>query len=466
MIDDDVVSDLFRDSRGVHGCTAVSADTWAWSRRFRDLLPHHFWVHDDPAAHRAAARLGCHAFALRDRIVLGAMPESMRRRVLRHELVHLAQMQLARRGAVVAARECVEAEADRHADAPLAGCVEHPADPDGCYGFWWVAVGVGMYILLRPSVANAPAPGGRVRPSPPMPQIVFESLAIFAIPGGAFALGGKLGIGLMSSMALAGASTTVSSRVVEDVFNGAPSPPLLYLFDATTGAVIGFVVPGGIRLIGIGGTMAFDRLATWGLARADIALTEMLAEAAAAAPLDAQAAQKLLQAQGLGGRVSQWWLARRGLVVLYRGQGMATERILSPLARTEGVAASEELVARMRAEGLADQEIAGYMARWHTQAVPPMFAPPNLGGLPLGSVGIPTTRIPGIAANFGEEGVIYILRVPSSSVITPMGWQGLALESEHIILNSVPAGSVVKTIPASRISPILINDSGLIVPGR
>jgi hypothetical protein len=466
MRDDDVISGLLRTSRAVPAAAAVPAETWTWSQEFRELLPKHFWVHDDPPAQRAAARLGRHAFALRDRIVLGAIPDSMRRHVLRHELVHLAQMQLALRGAPVASLERVEAEADRIAAAPLAGPIECAADPEGRYGFWWVAVGVGMYILLRPSVANAPAPGGRLSASPPLPKIVLESLAIFAIPGGAIALGGKLGIGFMGSLALGGASATVGSRAVEDVFNGAPSSPLLYLFDATTGAVIGFVVPGGIRLIGIGGTMAFDRLATWGLVRADIALTEMLAEAAATAPLDAQAAQTILQAQGLSARVSQWWLTRRGLIVLYRGQGMATERILSPLARSEGVAASEELVARMRAEGLMDSEIAGYTARWHTEPVPPLFAPPNLGGLPLGSVGIPTSRIPGIAANFGEEGIIYIVRVPSSSAITPIGWQGLALESEHVILNNIPPGSVVKTIPASRVSPILINDSGLIVPGR
>jgi hypothetical protein len=192
-------------------------------------------------------------------------------------------------------------------------------------------------------------------------------------------VGGRLDIGFMSSMAVAGASATLSSRAVEDAFNGAPSPPLLYLFDATTGAVIGFVVPGGIRLIGSGGTLALDHLATWGLTRADIALTEMLAEAAAVAPLDAQAAQTVLQAEGLAGRVSQWWLTRRGLVVLYRGQGAATERILSPLARSQNIAASEHLVARMRAEGLTDPEIAGYTARWHTESVPAMFAPPNLG---------------------------------------------------------------------------------------
>jgi len=257
----------------------------------------------------------------------------------------------------------------------------------------------------------------------------------------------------------------VSVRAVGDVFDGAPSPPLLYLFDATTGAVIGFVVPGGFRLIGRTGTLAFDRLATYGLVRSDIAITQTLAEAAAATPLDAAAAQTLLEAQGLGGRVSSWWLNRRGLLVLYRGQGTATSRILSPLARQEGVAASEALVTRMRAVGLTDSEIASYTARWHMEPVPPFAAPPGMGWEPLGSVGIPTTRVPGIAANFGEQGVIYVLRVPSASAVSPVGWAGLQLENELIILNSVPSGSIVQTISASRVAPLLVNESGLLVPG-
>jgi hypothetical protein len=67
---------------------------------------------------------------------------------------------------------------------------------------------------------------------------------------------------------------------------------------------------------------------------------------------------------------------------------------------------------------------------WHTQPIPDFFAPPGLGGLPLGSVGIPTTRLPGIASN---SGVIYILRVPKDVAIMPLGWRGLQLESEFII---------------------------------
>jgi hypothetical protein len=393
------------------------------------------------------------------------MPPLWREHALRHEVVHVAQGELARRSGCVAPRELVEAEAERLAHMAFADSVECGAHPGSCYGFWWVAIGVGLYVLVRPGIANAPGPRSRLMRSPSLGQITLESLAIFAVPGGAMALGGRLGIGFLGRMAMGGAAGNVSLRGTEDVFNGAASPPLLYLFDATTGAVVGFVVPGGFRLIGRSGTYAFDRLATHGVARADIALAERLAEAAAVQPLNAAAAQGILNAQGLGGRVATWWLNRRGLMILYRGQSSASRDILSPLAREQGVAASESMVARMRLLGLSDMEIGGYTARWHTQRVPEFFAPSGMAWEPLGSVGIPTTRLPGIAANFGEDGVIYILRVPRDSAILPIGWQGLQLENEFIILNSVPSGSIVKVIPASRVSPILVDDSGLLIPG-
>src|SRR5262245_30351836 len=139
---------------------------------------------------------------------------------------------------------------------------------------------------------------------------------------------------------------------------------------------------------------------------------------------------------GCATRVSQWWLNRRGVILLYRGQEVATNQILSPLAREEGIAASQALVARMRALGAEYHEIAGYTAMWHTRPVP--FGPPGLSGLPLGVVGIPTSRIPGIAANFAKDGVIYVIRVPQSVAIRPRIWPHLAAEQEHIILNQVP----------------------------
>jgi hypothetical protein len=212
------------------------------------------------------------------------------------------------------------------------------------------------------------------------------------------------------------------------------------------------VVPGGFRLIGKAGTWSLDELATWGLVRADLAITERLATAAAQAPLDAAGARQILTQTGAVGRVSNWWLNHRGLIVLFRGQAIKTESILSPLARgPEGVAASEALVARMRGFGITDREMAGFTARRHTDPVQRFLLPPGaseLAGLSLGSVGTPTTRLPGIAANFGEQ-----------------GWQGLALESEYVILNSVPSGSVLRTIPALEVSPLTISDHGLLLPG-
>lgn len=465
MRHDEGLAALLSASRGVDWRSAAATSTREWCRGLGPGRPEHVWVHEDEASSLAARRLGCPAFTRGDHIYLGGHPPALREHVLRHELVHVAQVALARRTGQVATRALVEDEAERLARAANPGPVRWGAHPAACHGLWWMAIGVGIYILLRPGVANAPGPRSTLVKSPSLTQITFESLALFAIPGGAMALGGRFGIGFLGRMALGGAAGNVSLRGVDDVFRGSASPPLLYLFDATTGAIVGFVVPGGFRLIGRAGTMALDELATLGVARADIVIARKLAEAAAAQPLNAAGAQVILQQQGLGGRVSTWWLDRRGLMVLYRGQASATTEILSPLAREQGVAASQSMVARMQQLGLSDMEIAGFTARWHTQPIPDFFAPPGLGGFPLGSVGIPTTRLPGIASNFGEEGVIYILRVPKDMAIVPLGWQGLQLESEFIILNSVPSGSIVKVIPASRIAPIMVDEAGLLVPG-
>jgi hypothetical protein len=85
--------------------------------------------------------------------------------------------------------------------------------------------------------------------------------------------------------------------------------------------------------------------------------------------------------------------------------------------------------------------------------------------MPMGSVRVSTTRIPGIAGNFGSEGVIYIIRVPKNLAVKPLGWQGLQLESEYVILNQVPPGGVVQSISASRVASLLVDGSGLLVPG-
>lgn len=440
--------------------------TRTWLGPLSSQLPNEFWIHDNPASHEFAARNVALACVRGNGIFLGASPYARSETVIRHELVHLAQIELTRRGADVAPQWLVEFEAHEMCTRRAARPVRLGADPYRSHPFvWFVAIGVGAYILMRPDVANAPGPRDRVIRGPSAGQILGEAICLFVIPGGAMSLGGRLGLGFLGKTALAGASANVGLRAVDDVSRGAASPPLLYLFDATTGAVIGFVVPGGIRLIGRAGTRAFDSLATYGLRQSDIALTRVLAEQAARGPLTAAQAQQVLQTRGMAGQVSRWWLNRRGVIVLYRGQDRMTSQILSPLARQEGVAASREMVQRLQAIGMSEAEIAGYTARWHTQAVPPFAAPPGFAHQPLGAVGIPTTRLPGIAANFGDDGVIYVIRVPRAGAISPQGWQGLQLEGEHVIFNQIPPGSIVKTLPARSVAPITVNESGLLVPG-
>jgi hypothetical protein len=459
------IDDLLSQSRGEDGRAYLSRETHHWLGELKPQLPNRFWIHQDEASRYAARLLGAGAFVRNNRIFLGDVPDQHVESVLRHELVHLAQVQVALSTGRIAPHDSIECEADLLSSLPIASRVQYGASPNQNYPIlWFVAIGVGAYVLLRPSVANAPGPDDRTFASPSMGQILGEAFCIFAIPGGALALGGRLGLGFLGSTALAGASGNVGLRAVDDVVKGEASHPLMYVFDATTGAVIGFIVPGGIRLIGKAGTYGLDRLATYGIRNSDIALTNMLAQQAAKAPLNATQAQQILQSRGMGGQVSQWWLNRRGVIVLYRGQDRATSEILSPLARQEGVAASEALVARLRALGLSDSDIATYSARYHIQNLPQSVAPPGMAGLGPGSVGIPTTRLPGIAAGFGDDGVIYVIRVPRGAAIAPRPWQGLHMEDEYIILNQVPPGSIIQAIPAKRVAPLTIDDNSLLAP--
>ena len=458
---------LLAQSRGEDGRAYLSGETRQWLSALKSQLPKRFWVHRDDASRRAAELLGAGGFVRHNHIFLGDVSAKHLDSVLRHELVHLAQVQVALTSGCVASRHMIEQEAELLSGLPMALPVRYGAHPNQLYPIiWFVAIGVGLYAILRPGVANAPGPNDQTFASPSIGQILGEAFCIFVIPGGALALGGRLGLGFLGSTALAGASGNVGLRVVDDAVKGEASHPLMYLFDATTGAVVGFVVPGGIRLIGKAGTYGFDRLATYGMSKSDIVLTNMLAQQAAKAPLNAMQAQQILQTRGMAGQISKWWLDRRGVIVLYRGQDRATSEILSPLARQEGVAASEALVARLRSHGLPDSEIAGYTARYHDNPVRAYDAPPGLAGQPLGAAGIPTTGLPGIAANFGEGGVIYVIRIPKNAVISPRGWEGLILEDEHIIFNRIPPGSIVQAIPASRVAPLTVNKDSLLAPGR
>ena len=123
------------------------------------------------------------------------------------------------------------------------------------------------------------------------------------------------------------------------------------------------------------------------------------------------------------------------------------------------------MVTRMRAAGLTNQEIAAYTARWHTQPVPPHATLPQLVGEPLGAAGIPTTRIPGVAANFGESGVVYIIRAPGNAAIRVPQW-GLSVENEWVVLNQIPDDWIVGTLPASRVPALQVDAGGRLVPVR
>ncbi len=448
---------------GIDGRLALSDDTKRWMRPIEPQLPTPFRVHRDGAA----GWPGAAAFAHLDSIHLGNVPHEHEQAVLRHELVHLAQIHVALRTGRISPAMDVEREAEAVSRQPVARPVRCGADPAAPHPFFPVllAVGAGLFVLLYPKPANAPGPKDKVLPAPSDGKILGEAICFLAVPGGSMALGARLGLGFLGKSALAGAATGVALQAVGDADRGQAASPLLYLYDAATGAAIGFIVPGGFRLIGQAGTRAFDQLATLGLSQSDIALTKVLAERAAQAPLTAAEAQQVLGSRGMAAQVSKWWLDRRNLIVLYRGQDIAAMPILSPFARTEGAAGSEALLARLRAGGMSDVEIANESARYHLRPYDGTDYP-ALSGLPASAVGIPTTTIPGIAAGFAEDGVIYILRVPKSLVVKPVPWQNLVQEEERTIFNAVPPGSVVRMVPARRVAPLVVDDRGLLAPGR
>jgi hypothetical protein len=469
------VEQLISQSRGTDGWEYLPNDTRHWLGPLRQLLPQPFWVHRDTASREVSRRLGAAGFACGNRIFLGDIPGERVENVLRHELVHLAQTQLALRTGAIASGSAIEHEAEFVSGLSVAQPVRYGADPEALHPIvWFVAIGVGLYILLRPSTANAPGPNDQTLPSASPGQIIAESLCLFVVPGGAMGLGGRLGLGLLGRSALAGAATTTSLRLTGDVAQGAPSPPLMYVFDAVTGALIGWVVPGGVRLIGKAGTYAFDRLdalAAYGFSRSSLVVTKAVATAQAAArkPLELAEAQQFLRAQGLISQVSRWWLERRQQVILFRGQTMATTSIESPLTRWEGVTATDQLLADLRARGLSDVDIASWTARYHTEGIPRESAPPpGMEGQRLGAVGIPTTGLPGIAADFARSagGVVYVIRVPRNLVIRPIPWSLLEAEDEYIIFNRLPPGSVVQVIPANEIPALMVDGNGKLVPSR
>lgn len=205
-------------------------------------------LHDDPASHRAAEAIGAYAFAFRGDVFLGnrlgAPGAPSREEAIRHELVHARQH---RRPGTPAAPKLLESEARSAApDAARLG-----ADPEEPQGLWWVIPAfIGGYILLRPTPANAPGPNDKILPRVSEAQIVGESLALFAVPGGVTRGLARLGYGVVSAYAVGGAASSMTYRGVQDVGAGEFSGVEAYVIDGTTGAVIGAVVGGVFKPFG------------------------------------------------------------------------------------------------------------------------------------------------------------------------------------------------------------------------
>ncbi len=430
------------------------------------------WLHAGARTRALVSERGAHALCHRNHIYLGSTAGTALapplEHILRHELIHVAQT---RRGETDQ-RRASQLELEQQADTlatqsqPDLSSVS-PADPDAFHPLvWLLPMAAAAYVLLRPNIANAPGPRDKTYKSVSPLQVAGEAMALFVVPTGVFALGGRLGLGYFGASALSGAAMTTSLRGVHDLGAGQFSGAHVYVYDAATGAVIGVLVPGGIRLIGAAGTRSLDWLATQGLRRADFALAKVIVERAARTPLTHAEVASMLEQRRLTGRMADWWLNRRGQIILYRGQEMPSVSILSPMAREGGVQASEALVARIRAAGVTDAELASFTAQLHHRPLTSTaFGPAELLGERVGAAGIPTTQLPGVAANFGESGVMYIIRIPKGAAIKVPPW-GLAAEHEWIILNQIPKEFIIDVIPAARVPALTVNEAGLLIPAR
>lgn len=257
-------------------------------------------VHRDSFAHAATGRMGAQACCLGERIFLGpgvgTLGGPSLREVLRHELAHVAQVQLAQRTGNISSREEIEAEAGLLAKTTGTFSVHKGAAEDEVYTWLWLIVPIvaGLYTLLRPNVANAPERSdSRTYPSVSNAQVGAEAMALFAVPEGVFGASagfkiGRLTLGFWSRSALAGAASMTSFRTVQDVSSCEFSGVQTYVSDAVTGAVVGVLVPGGLKLIGSGITIPLDNLASYFMRQSDFALSEFIAERAAASPVTAQ----------------------------------------------------------------------------------------------------------------------------------------------------------------------------------
>lgn len=198
-------------------------------------------VHDDAASHAAATAHGAYAYTLGSDIYLGpdlGQPGTpSRAAVLRHETVHALQTQ---QPGSPAAEDAVEQQAHTwDGSQPLLA-----ADPAQPHPWLWIPIIAGLYVLLRPNVANAPKPGDRTYPSVSPLQVAAEAFMLFGVPGGVGIRLARAGWTVVGVSAAEGAIASVGYRAVQDVAAGEFSGVQAYVVDATTGAVVGVVIGG------------------------------------------------------------------------------------------------------------------------------------------------------------------------------------------------------------------------------
>ena len=230
---------------------------------------------------------------------------------------------------------------------------------------------------------------------------------------------------------------------------------------------------GGLMVTGIMNmAMASHAMATgtvpaldWSATRiaviSDVNIAKQLVARSALGPIPAEEVGALMRPGALG-RASHGYLDMRGMQILYRGQGMPTDSILSPLAREQGMPASLSMEEALQAAGQSRLEIAGYTARYSGDPVKAYDAPPGMADQPLGGAGIPTTRNVSVASHFaqsspGGQPTIYVLRVPKGTAIdvSSVGWgQQSLVESEWVMMHEINGQYVVKTLPGDIVAPL------------
>jgi hypothetical protein len=193
----------------------------------------------------------------------------------------------------------------------------------------------------------------------------------------------------------------------------------------------------------------------------------------------------------LAAREANEYLERAGLMVLYRGQGLETRvsaggsGILSPVARMlppelahlrpelTGLARSQHLYEQLTTGSyvgspgpITRERLAAFTQFWGEYPASASFGrPPIESEVPgslidprIGGIGIPTTRLPGIASDVqwigeGGQGPVYVIRIPRSQVTpVPEGSQ-LGLESEHVIFHQIPEEQVYRVLTPEEYPP-------------